>query len=870
MSVILFILVCIGAAIALGMQRAPLWAWAAFVAAVTLLIQMSVPWGTLAAPSLGVLTLLGWIPAIVLGLLAYHPIRQKVLTTPLYGLVKRVLPPVSDTEKEALEAGTVGFEADLFSGAPDWEKLRAVRPMTLTSEERQFLDGPVEELCRRLDDWHMRRELREIPAEVWDFVAQKGFFGMLISKQHGGLGFSAQAQSLIIGKIASRSPDVAVLVLVPNSLGPGELIEKFGTDEQKEHYLPRLARGHEIPCFALTSPFAGSDAASMRDIGIVTKGQFNGGETLGVRLSWDKRYITLAPNATLLGLAFRLFDPDNLLGKGEDVGITVALVPTSHKGVVIGARHLPCGNAFPNGPTWGKDVFIPLDWIVGGAGRAGQGWRMLMSCLAAGRAITLPSASTAGAKMMLRVTSAYARVRKQFSIPIGRMEGIEERLARLVEAAYLLEAGRSVTASMVSGGEKPAVISAIMKYQSTEWNRQAVSDAMDIHGGKAICDGPSNYLQSAYQMIPVGITVEGANILTRNLITFAQGALRAHPWLFKEIEAAQHENQEEGFKAFEHAFENHAAFAVSNLFGAFFHNITFGLLGAAPPSTAAAAWYRQLYRGSRNFALVADMTVSLLGGGLKVKQRITGRLADALSELYLLACLLKRYEDDGQPEADRPILDYCAQNCLHRFYAALKEVLGNFPVRAAGPILKIFVFPFGVPFRPAKDALGKEIVRLVLEPGEVRDRLTREIYVSHSPDNPTGALETAFSKAAEVEEADRKIEKAAREGKIRRFLGKDWFAEAVEKGVVTVDEAEMLRQHEALIAKVIGVDHFDQAGIAPKMTAKEAARPDDGGRTGGAVAPGEAQLQEDSAPAREAGPDQERGRHSPREERPTQ
>jgi acyl-CoA dehydrogenase len=645
---VFFIVLALSAVIALAMWRAPLWAWAVLVGLITLAIQTGLAFGPMGGFTFT--KVLGWLPTIALGVLAYRPIRRQYVITPAFRMVKKILPPVSATEREALDAGTIGFDAEIFGGEPDWEKLRAVRPLTLTPEERAFLDGPVEQLCRMADDWQIRAKHREVPQEIWDFVKRQGFLGMLISKEHGGLGFSAQAQSLILGKIASRSPDVAIIVMVPNSLGPGELIEKFGTDQQKHHYLPRLARGEEVPCFALTGPFAGSDAASMRDIGTVVRGRHNGSETIGIRLNWDKRYITLAPNATLLGMAFRLFDPEKLLGKTEDLGITLALVPTDHPGVQIGRRHLPGGNAFPNGPTWGENVFIPLDWIIGGPERAGQGWRMLMSCLAAGRAISLPASATAATKSMLRTTSAYARIRKQFGISIGRMEGIEEPLARLVEAAYILESGRAVTASMVAGGAKPSVISALMKYKSTEWARQAVNDAMDIHGGKAICDGPSNYIQAAYQSLPVSITVEGANILTRSLMVIAQGALRSHPWLMKEIEAAQHWDEEQGLNAFEEAFEGHVAFATANFFGAFFHNVTFGLFGRAPSVRHAGHWYRQAYRASRNFALVTDMSVALLGGGLKTRQRITGRLADALAEVYLVACMLKRFEDDGTPD----------------------------------------------------------------------------------------------------------------------------------------------------------------------------------------------------------------------------
>ncbi len=823
MAELVFIVLVLGAVIALAMWKAPVWAWAVLVAVVTLLIQTGYAFGPMGGFTFT--KVLGWLPAIALAVIAYRPIRRQYLITPAFRMVKKLLPPVSPTEREALDAGTIGFDAEIFAGTPDWEKLRAVRALTLTPEERAFLDGPVEELCRMTDDWQIRAERREIPEEIWNFVKSRGFLGMLISKEHGGLGFSAQAQSLILGKIASRSPDVAVVVMVPNSLGPGELIEKFGTDEQKKHYLPRLARGEDVPCFALTGPFAGSDAASMRDIGTVTRGQHNGGETLGVRLNWDKRYITLAPNATLLGLAFRLFDPEQLLGKGEDLGITLALVPTDHPGVQIGRRHLPGGNAFPNGPTWGENVFIPLDWIIGGPERAGQGWRMLMSCLAAGRAISLPASATAAAKSMLRSTSAYARIRRQFGIAIGRMEGIEEPLARMVEAAYLLESGRAVTAAMVAGGAKPSVISALMKYKSTEWARQAVNDAMDIQGGKAICDGPSNFAQSAYLAMPVSITVEGANILTRSLMVIAQGALRSHPWLMQEVEAAQHWDADEGLDAFERAFEGHVAFSVSNFFGAFFHNITFGLFGRAPSVRYAGHWYRQAYRASRNFALVTDMSVALLGGGLKTKQRITGRLADCLAEVYLLCCMLKRFEDDGTPQEDRVILGLCAQNALTRFYTTLAEVLDNFPNPVAGAFMRLAVFPFGNHWRKAPDRQGKEVARLVLEPGAVRDRITREIFVTYDPKDATGVLEAALLKVVAAEDAERKIERAVRDGKIRRFLGNDWLADAQAKGIITMDEEAQLREAEALTAKVIAVDHFDPDEITGKSAIGHNSRP---------------------------------------------
>jgi len=814
MSEFVFALVTIVLVFVLAMRRASLPVWAGVVAAITFAWQTGLVDGSTGA--FGFWSLIGWVPAVILAVLSVPEARRRLIVQPAFGTIRRVLPKISETEQQALDAGTIGFDAELFSGRPDWTKLRAVPPVTLTSEEQAFLDGPTEELCRMIDDWQIRHREREIPDEIWSFVKEHGFLGMLISKAHGGLGFSAQAQSLVLGKIASRSPDVVTIVMVPNSLGPGELIEKYGTDQQKSYYLPRLARGEEIPCFSLTGPTSGSDAAAMRDIGVVTRGLHEGQETLGIRVSWDKRYITLGPIATLVGLAFRLFDPDNLLGKGEDVGITLAIIPADHPGVNIGHRHLPCGAAFPNGPNWGKDVFIPIDWVIGGATMAGQGWRMLMECLSAGRSISLPSSSAAGIKTMLRFSSAYGRIRKQFGLPIARMEGLEEPLARMVESAYVSEAARAVTAAMVSRGEKPAVLGALMKYQTTERMRRAVNDAMDLHGGRGICDGPTNYLQSAYQMVPVAITVEGANILTRTLITFAQGALRSHPYLYREMQAIQDPDTRQGLAKFEDAFLGHISFSIANVFGAFFHNATGGLFAPMPhKGYGTSTWYRQLWRACHSFALVADLTVALLGGGLKTKQKVTGRLADALSELYLLSCVLKRFEDDGRPEADRAIVDLAACNGLHRFQEALAGTIDNFPVAWARVPMRILVFPLGRRFRPASDRLGKQAVQLVMAPGEARDRLTRYIYISRDERDPTGLLEVAFEKVMAADEAEKKLERAIRAGKVRRFHGLDWISDAARQGILTEAEAGSLREAEALRERVITVDSFDPAELKP-------------------------------------------------------
>jgi acyl-CoA dehydrogenase len=710
----------------------------------------------------------------------------------------------------------VGFESEFFGGKPDWERLRAVPPITLTDEERMYLEGPTEVLCRMIDDWQIRHK-KEISEEIWSFVKKQGFLGLLISKKHGGLGFSAQALSLILNKVASRSPDVFTIIMIPNSLGLGELIEAYGTDEQRNRYLPRLAQGQDIPCLAMTGPASGSDAATMRDIGTIVRINYKGAETIGMRVSWDKRYITLAPDATLLGLVFRLFDPDNLLGKGEDVGITVALVPADHSGVNIGRRHLPSSAAFPIGPTWGQDVFIPLDWVIGGENMTGQGWHMLMECVSASRAISLPACAAAGAKSLLRVSSAYGRIRKQFGSPIARMEGVEEPLARMIETAYVTEAGRAVTAAMVDRGEKPSVISALMKYQMTERLRRSVNDAMDLHGGRAVCDGPANYLLSTYQMMPAAITVEGANIVTRALITFTQAALRSHPYFGREMQACQDQDARRGLVAFEDAVLGHISFSLANASGAFLHNITGGRFAKVPKGVfEMAGWHRQLWRASQNFAFVANLTVILLGGaGMRIRQKLTGRLADALSELYLLACVLKRFEDDGTPADDRAIVAFAAQNGLHRFQEAVRGTIDNFPVSFARHVMKAVVFPLGSSYRPAPDRLGHKIVGLMIEPGEARDRLTRYIYVSKDVSDPTGLLEVTLEKVVRAEEAENKLDRAVRRGVVRRHHGIDWIGDAVTQSVITESEAGQLREIEELTARVIAVDHFDPDEVKP-------------------------------------------------------
>lgn len=801
---------------------APQWAWATVLLILTAGWQAGLANGQVAMAMPGPLGWLVWILVLSFGVISIPALRRAVLIAPLFRSLRRRLSRVSETARQTLAGGTVGFERELFTGRPNWEALRAVPTTTLTDEERAFLDGPTEELCRVTDDWRIRHE-QEIPETIWALLKAKGFFGLRISRTYGGLGFSAQALSLIFGKIASRSPDIFGVTMALNSLGLGELIETHGTEKQKIELLPRLANGREISCLAITGTASGSDAATMRDVGIAARGSHDDRpDTIGVRLSWDKRYITLAPDATLIGLAFRLFDPENLLGRGYDVGITLALVPADHPGVNIGRRHLASGSALPNGPTSGRDVFIPLTWVLGGEAGLGQGWRILMDQMSASRAIALPASAAAACKSVLRFSTAYGRIRRQFGVPIGRMEGLEEPLSRMAETAYVNEAGRAATAAMVDRGEKPAVISALMKYQSTERLRRAVNDAMDLHAGRAVSDGPANYLQSAYGMLPIACTVEGANIVTRALITFTQSAFRSHPHFGRELEACQDEDGERGLAVFEKIVLSHVSSFLCNAGGALLHNLSGGRFAGVPKHAEdLAVWHRQFRRASCNFAFMADLAIVLLGGGgLRRRQKITGRLADALSELYLLACILKRYEDDGRPRSDRVMVAFAAQNGLYRFQEALRGTIDNFPGTWGRRAMRLIVFPLGARCRPASDRLGHDIVSLALIPSETRDRWTRDIFQSRDAGDPTGLLELTFEKAWAAEEAEKKLERAARRGLIRRHLASDFIGEALQKGVVTEGEADLLREIDVLTARVIAVDDFDRDEVKPHyMTA---------------------------------------------------
>lgn len=719
------------------------------------------------------------------------------------------MPPISETEREALEAGTVWWDAELFSGRPDWNKLLSTPVPALTSEEQAFLNGPVQELCRMLEDWRINEELHDLPPEVWKFIKDKGFFGMIIPKKYRGLEFSALAHSTVVMKIASRSITTAVTVMVPNSLGPAELLLHYGTEEQKNHYLPRLARGEEIPCFALTSLDAGSDATAMTDTGVVSRGEFRGEkDVLGIRLNWDKRYITLGPVATVLGLAFKLYDPDHLIGNQEDRGITVALIPTNTPGVEIGRRHAPLNLVFQNGPTRGRNVFIPVDWIIGGRERAGQGWRMLVESLAAGRSISLPALATGAGKLASRATGAYARIRKQFKIPIGRFEGVEEALTRIAGFTYLMDAARVMTARAVDLGEKPSVISAIVKYHLTELMRKVVNDAMDVQGGSGICMGPRNYMGRVYQAVPISITVEGANILTRNLIIYGQGAIRCHPFILKEIRAAANPDPVRALGEFDNVFFQHIAFSIRNAGRCLFLGLTGARFASVPTHGPTHRYYQQITRMSAGLAFASDLSMLALGGTLKRREKLSARLGDVLSHLYLASAAIKRFEDQERPQEELPLFQWACDYALHRVQSGFEGLIRNFPNRPVAWLLRFFVFPLGKPYKQPDDRLGHQAASLLLKPSPARDRLTAGIYIPSDPREFIGRVEAALEKVIAAEAVEEKLRAAVKTGRLTSSDEDSLLQEAVSLGLIHEDEAKLIREAEALRREALMVDDF--------------------------------------------------------------
>ena len=786
---------------------------------------------------IAILTIFGFSALGFVALLAYAAFafvvlnadfRKKFVTNKILAWYKSVLPEISETEQIAIDAGTVWWDRDLFTGDPDWDKWLAVPAPKLTEEEQAYIDGPIDEFCQMLDEWEITAGDNDLPQEAWDHIAKHKIFGLIIPKQYGGLGFSALAHSEVVQKIASRCYSAAVTCMVPNSLGPAELLMHYGTERQREQYLSNLAVAKDIPCFALTAPTAGSDAGSIPDVGIVCKGMYEGKEVLGFRTNWDKRYITLGPIATVLGLAFKAHDPDGLLGDKEALGITCALIPTETEGVTIGNRHLPLNSSFMNGPNQGKDVFIPMQWIIGEEEGVGEGWKMLMGCLGVGRAISLPALGAAAAKMSSRYTGAYSRVRRQFKTPIGKFEGVEDSLTHIAGYTYFMDAARKLTAFCIDLGQNPTVLSAIVKYHLTEGMRTTLDHAMDVHGGKGIMMGPGNYLARHYQATPVSITVEGANILTRSMIIFGQGAIRCHPYVMDELKASYNEDEVKGLNDFDDAFMSHVGFAIRNNIRAFVLALTRANGASSPVPGPVAKYYKQLSRMSAAFTALADISMFVLGGDLKRKEKLSSRLGDALSYLYIGSTVLKRFEDEGRQAADLPLVEWSMQYALYNIQEALQETIRNYPSKPWAMLMQFVLFPpLGQKFTKPSDELGQDVASVIMEPSEARDRLTNGMFVSKDKEDVTGCVEHAFELECAVEPVKQKLFAATRKLYQSHIFDEHMLHTGLSQGVITEAEAEQLREAAVATHKVISVDDFTKeeaaaGGILKKPAKKKA------------------------------------------------
>jgi acyl-CoA dehydrogenase len=820
LTFLMWLLIFFGGALYLAYHRVSL--RAATIAVAVVLVAYSVfgngslPW-----------TIALWTAFAALVLLNIDAVRLRYVTKPFLMVYRRMLPTMSDTEREALEAGTVWWDGELFTGKPDWPKLLSAKAPQLTAEEQAFIDGPCEELCRMIDDWDITHRRADLPPQVWDYLKKKGFFAMIIPKSYGGLGFSAYAHSCVLVKLASRSATCSSTVAVPNSLGPAELLLHYGTEEQKNHYLPRLARGEDVPCFALTGPRAGSDAASIPDTGVVCRGTWDGREVVGLRLNFSKRYITLAPVATVIGLAFKLFDPDKLLGGDKtDYGITCALIPRNTPGVTIGRRHFPLNVPFQNGPLSGKDVFVPLDAIIGGPKMAGQGWRMLVEQLSVGRCISLPSSSAGGAKAGVYASTAYARIRKQFAQPVGKFEGVEAALTRMAGAAYIIDAARSVTSGAIDGGEKPSVPSAMLKYHCTELGRKVANDAMDVHGGKGICLGPKNYLGRGYQVVPVAITVEGANILTRSLMILGQGAIRCHPYVLKEMNAAKVKDKIRSLREFDEALFDHAGYTISNAARSFVMAVTMARFSDAPTDGATRRYYQHINKFSAAFAFATDMAMLTLGGYLKQKEHLSARLGDVLSALYMASMVLKHYENQGRPAADLPLVEWSCRTLLYEAQEQLHGFLRNFPVAWVAGLMRVVIFPRGRTYFAPSDRLGRRIVEPLMMPSETRERLAHGIYKTVEPGNPIGLLQEALVLSVTAEPLEKRLRvEGVKTGRITALDLPGQIEQAVSIGLLNAAEAQLLRDYDRKVMDIINVDDFSTEELMAGVQAESTAQP---------------------------------------------
>jgi acyl-CoA dehydrogenase len=757
----------------------------------------------------------GLLLALALLITLPGDLRLDKFSRPLLGWVRSRLPKLSPTEQEALNSGSVDWDGELFSGKPEWNKLLDAAPAHLTSEEQAFLDGPVEDLCKLLDDWQITHEHYDLPDKVWKFIRDKGFFGLVIPKEDGGLGFSNTAHSEIVMKISTRSVSAAVTVMVPNSLGPGELLMHYGTDDQKHHYLPRLAKGKEIPCFALTSPVAGSDAGAIPDKGIVCKGEWNGKEVLGLKVTWNKRYITLAPVATLIGLAIKVYDPEHLIG--------CVMVPRETDGVNAGARHLPMNTVFMNGPTWGTEVFIPMEQVIGGQDMLGKGWKMLLECLSIGRSISLPALGTGAGKLASLATGSYAYTREQFGRTISQFEGVQEALEPIAGYTYMMDAARLLTAGMLDRGVRPSVPSAVLKYRNTDLMREVINHAMDVVAGRGVITGPRNFLARAYQAVPIGITVEGANILTRSLMIFGQGAIRCHPFIVEEIEAAGMEDEDKAAKQFDGIFYRHLAHTTRNALRAFVLGLSKGWLETAPRQGDIQKYYRQLGRFSAAFALMTDVTLLTVGGGLKARQRLSGRMADCLVQLYYATAVIKQWHEEGYPDDQRDLVEWCLQTCLHDLQDSMREAIINFPVPALRWPLRLLVFPLGATgLNGPDDKLGAKVAATIVNDTPVRQRISRGTFINMDPDDPLGRVLNAYNLANETAEMRQRLHEAIRNrdedeldgiallmGHQRKELV-DW---ACAQGIIKADECPKMEEALTALYDVIRVDAFDADGL---------------------------------------------------------
>jgi acyl-CoA dehydrogenase len=818
-TTILWFLILVGGALYLAYQRVSL-RTATLTAGIALIMYTA-----FRGPTTAWLVTL-WLAFGLMALLNVDAFRLRYVTKPFLRTYRRMLPSMSQTEREALEAGTVWWDGELFTGHPNWQKLLSAKAPQLTAEEQAFIDGPCEELCRMVDDWDITHRRADLPPEVWDFLKKQGFFAMIIPKKYGGLEFSAYAHSCVLVKLSSRSATLSSTVAVPNSLGPAELLLHYGTEEQKDHYLPRLASGEDVPCFALTAPRAGSDAASIPDTGVVCRGIYDGREVLGLRLNFSKRYITLAPVATVVGLAFRLYDPDRLLG-GEktDYGITCALIPRDTPGLSIGRRHFPLNVPFQNGPLAGTDVFVPVDFIIGGPRMAGQGWRMLVEQLSVGRCISLPSNAAGGAKAGVFATTAYARIRKQFNQPVGKFEGVEAALTRMAGAAYIIDAARSVTTGAIDGGEKPSVPAAMLKYHCTELGRQIANDAMDVHGGKGICLGPRNYLGRAYQVVPVAITVEGANILTRSLMILGQGAIRCHPYVLREMNAAKDKDKKRSLRDFDEALFGHVGYTLSNAARSIVMGLTIARFSTVPDTGATRRYYQHINKFSAQFAFATDMAMLTLGGYLKQKEHLSARLGDVLSSLYMASMVLKHYENQGRHEADLPLVEWCCRTLLYKAQEQLHGFLRNFPNRWMAGFMRVVVFPRGRTYFAASDRLGRSIVEPLMLPTATRDRLAHGIYRTVEPGNPIGLLQEALELSLRAEPLEKRIRvEGVKTGRITALDLPGQIEQALAAGLIDATEADTLRAYDRKVMDLVHVDDFvtDELVAAVQAEPKEA------------------------------------------------